>query len=314
MPGSADAARALAARLSSHLAALPVEAAVLEAVRQGAGAADAAEALALLAADPESCEHAPLVALLLSPGREVRLALEPLLQRLRLDAAGTRELARATAARVAGRVGLLLPEGEAPLALAMRDWAPDWAVQGFVLRLRPEATPPEELLAILRRRLDETDPTPEAALALAVQLRHARLTWSPTRRFLAASLLERARPDELMELLAWTLGFLDLAGEGFEPRAALGKRRRELTAMLRLAESGEPARAGGSMEFLQSQGLRLGHVHGPDVLAGLERLDRVARLCLGLDGEALDGFAVRDLGAVADPDGLTAEELARLLG
>ena len=69
-----------AAYLAAYLAkGLPLDADSLATIQQTLGEADPARALALLAADPEACEHAPLVALVFSPGARTRRELEPVL-------------------------------------------------------------------------------------------------------------------------------------------------------------------------------------------------------------------------------------------
>jgi len=203
----------------------------------------------------------------------------------------------------AAGVGLLLPNGRR-LDYPAR---PEDAA-GFVLRLRPGATPPPELRRVIALLCGAGELGPE----LCALLRHSRLGWSPARVFFLAALLERAaKHDDLPALAAWTLGFLDLAGEEFTPREALRERRAALTQMLRHADAVEDACGKASFEVRMSQGQRQGHVHAPDVLAGLALLDRACELVLGVRGENLEYAAqpVRlDLGQAED-----AEDLLRLL-
>jgi hypothetical protein len=302
MSAACEAACAAVARRLE--AGLDLDASAVDALCSVLGEGDAARALALLAADPECCENAPFAALLFSPGRAAMLELEPALAAAGLDPAGAENLAEAAAARLAGRLlPVLLPGGGAAAYPAAAE-----DVRGYVRRLRPAATPPEGLRAVLARRLP-----PDAAVELAVTLRHSRLDWTPEREFFLATLLERANPDfdDLPGLTAWAAGFLDLEGPGpFDPRAALAGRRQALEAQLRQAEAAERALSVGSFETRMSQGLRLGHVHGPAVRRELEFLDRACRLVLGVAGAALEagGPAVRDLGAAED-----LEELLRLM-
>jgi hypothetical protein len=289
------AAQAVAALFRAGLELSSAEA---EALRQATGEADPARALAALEAAADSCEAAPLLALIYSPGPAAMRALEPLLAAADLDADGAERLGREAARLVLAAAAVaLFPEGTAALAPRADD------VRDYVRRLRPAATPPPELRIVLARRF-----APGLAAALAVTLRHARLTWTPARLFFLATLLERVESTEATALTAWTVGFLDLAGENFDPRAALAERRRALVAQLRQAEFAEQAQERGSFEVRMSQGMRLGHVHGPDVRAGLALLDRACRLVLGLAGEDLDGVAERDLGRAEGP-----EDLLRLL-
>ena len=289
-------AQAIAAHLE---AGLPQDRAGLDAICQTLGEPDAARALDILAADPESSDAAPLVALLFSPGPETRRVLEPVLAQAGLDAQGAEQLAQETArlATEPGRAAALLPGGaRVTLAPSVRD------ITGFVRRLRPEATAPAELRTVLTRRFA---PVEQALfLEICAALRHSRLAWTPARVFFLSLLLEKADGRELPGLLAWAAGFLDLAGPDFSPRAALMLRRQALLAQLRQAEAQEEATTRGSFEVRLSQGLRMGHLHAPDLRAELVHLDRACALVLGIGGEALSDVSVLDLGEVLDADGL----------
>lgn len=313
--------RALARRLAQGL---PLDAQSLECILQALGEDDPARAFALLAADPDSAEHAPLLALAFSPGEDTRRELEPALAGARLDRAAASALAARLAARCLPHAKpplpvLLLPEalpGNPPLAPLPPGEALAGCVAEFVLRLRPWATAPAALLRALAGR------TRAQAEGLAALLRHGRLVWTPCREFLMATLLERAGPrDDLPALAAWLLGFLDLAGEEFEPRQALAARAAELEGLLRRAEAQDEARERACFEVLAAQGLRCGHLHAPSLRAELALCVRAARLTVGglpgSDGADEDGTAwgrasgrVRhlDLGGAED-----AEALLRLL-
>ncbi len=308
-PGPAQAASELLADLLAKLLTigLPQDQASLDLVLAALGepsrGADPVVALARLRAGPDTAEHAHLTALLLSPGPLVLRALEPALAQADLDAAGGEALAEALAQRLAdgrGRVLALLPDGSKAELPASAE-----GLRVFVRRLRPAATAPAELRAILNLRCE-----PEQAAELAVLLRHSRLAWTPGDVFFLATLLARADPraDDLPGLVAWATGFLGASGPGFEPRRELALRRQALLAQLRQAQFLDEALARGSYETLISQGLRLAHVHGPDIRAELGHLERAGMLVLGLSGAALDGFMVRDLGQAGD-----ASALLRLL-
>lgn len=299
--GVETAARAVAARFAGGLTLRPEDA---EALRQATGRDDAAQALRLLAADADSCLAAPLLALVHSPGPEDMRALEPILDAANLDAVGANELEDAAARLVpAGRSRLRLPDGTFAALSPSGDDA-----RAYVRRLRPQATPPPELRARLPRF------GPEMAAGLGVLLRHGRLAWSPARTFFLATLLDRMDasgadgpneadgPNDAPALVAWALRFLDMFPPDLNPRQALAERRRALEAGLRQAEFQERATAAGNYETRMSQGLRLGHVHGPDVRAELALLDRACRLVLGLEGAALDRPPEeRDLGQAEGP-------------
>ncbi len=294
--------------IAAHLAqGLPLDADSLTAIMQALGEAEPGQAFARLAADPETSEHAPLLALAFSPGRASLRALEPVLTQAGLDADGGRELALWVARRVAhgAPVALLLPDGSR-LEPRLRAQELSARTQDFVRRLRPEATPPLELRRILAERY--AGPRAGLGLELAVSLRHSRLEWTASRIFFAAALLERAQErDETGALVAWAAWFLDLAGPDFDPRQALRERRQAVTNQLRQAEAQEEALERASFEVRQSQGQRHGYVHGPDLRAELALLDRACALVLGMPGEEL-AAGVRDLGEAAD-----ARELMRLL-
>jgi hypothetical protein len=290
---------------------LPQDRASLDAVCTALDESDIAAALARLAADPDSSEYAPLAALLLSPGPTVLRALEPALVLADLDAAEAEALAALVAqhvlqqGRVLALVPALLPDGSRTELAASSD-----DLRAFVRRLLPAATAPAELRAVLARRF-----AANVALELAVLLRHCRLTWTPERVFFLGTLLERVNPDreglaqdDLPGLLAWAVGFLDIAGLPLNARHALAGRRQALLVQLRQAEVMEEAFARGNYETLMSQGFRFAHVHGPDVRAELAHLERAGLLVLGLRGEALGGVSVRDLGQAEEVD-----ELLRLL-
>ncbi len=339
-----EALRALAGEIAATLArGLPQDRASLETVLVALGETDIRTALARLAADPEASEHAPLMALLLSPDPWVLRGLESALARADVDAREALELAELVVQRLAnanhnadttndstdkpgdtsggrsngkscgagrvplrgsGRVPVLLPVRLPDGSLAELSASAD-GLRAFVRRLRPEATAPADLRALLARRCD-----PELAVELAVLLRHCRLAWTPERVFFLATLLERAKPDvdDLPGLTAWATGFLEDSGLKPELRRALAERRQALLAQLRQAEFLDEALARGNYETLISQGLRFAHVHGPEVRAELAHLERAGWLALGLRGEALDGVSVRDLGRAED-----ARELLRLM-
>lgn len=303
-----DPAAGLAAHLAAYLKrGLPLDAQSLSVIGQTLGEADPARALALLAADPEACEHAPLVALLFSPGARTRRELEPVLAEAGMGEADAQELAHRVAALAAGPLALLPPDGQRLDYPARPEDA-----EGFVLRLRPGATAPPELRRVVGQRCGGGDAGQEQGHELCALLRHSRLKWSPAQVFFLAALLERSTGgDDLPALTAWALGFLDLAGEAFTPREALQERRAALSRMLHLAEAFEDACGKASFEVRLSQGQRQGHVHGPDVLRELALLDRACELVLGVPGQRLEyaDQPVRlDLGQAED-----AKELMRLL-
>lgn len=297
------AARALADILADVQAGgLPVEAEVLEQLRQGTGLDDAALALAALAEDPEACEHAPLLALLYSPGAALRLALEPLLPP---RSCAPQELAAEVLRLLAGRtVHGRLPDGaRLPLSPRPED------ILHLALRLRPDRPPPRELREALARRFADGTLRWE----LCALLRHGRVQgadWTPERQFFAGLLLERLRDqDDARALFGWALAFLDLTRDaGLPLREALAARHEELERLLRQAEAREEERERMSFELRMSQGMRAGHLHAPDLREELHLLERAAQLVYGLRPGDMAGPERVDLGQALD-----ADELLRLL-
>lgn len=292
------AAEKLALRVALELrAGLALGADVLERVREAAGEphADACRAVELALAGRDSCELGHLAALLLQPDEELLTRLEPPLAELRVE----ETVLAATLAELAGQgrlpVTLRAPGGQALVV----DPTPQEACE-LARRLRPQATAPAELRAVLIR-LARRFPPREAA-RLGSRLRHCGLAWDAGRVFFLTTLLERLEPstDDALALLAWAAHFLSLVEPGEGPREAFSRRRRALDGQLRQARFAEEALSHGSFEVRMAQGQRLGHVHGPDVEAELALLDRASLLVLGVPGAALEApLAVRDLGSAA---------------
>lgn len=294
-------ARCVARELRAGLA---LEAGVLEAIREATGeaCADARRAVELALSGRDSCELGHLAALLLQPDAELLARLEPDLADLCVDEAALAEALAALAGQGRLPVALFAPEGQALVVEPTPQEARELA-----RRLKPQATPPPELRAVLTRLARSARRcAPAEAARLGALLRHCRLEWDGERVFFLCTLLERLDPatDDPGALLGWAAHFLSIAEPGEEPRQGLARRRRALETQLRQARFAEEALASGSFEVRMAQGQRLGHVHGPDVEAELALLDRACLLVLGVPGAALEApLAVRDLGraeAVAD--------------
>jgi hypothetical protein len=317
--GAACAVPALERALAERLAqGLPLDAQSLECILQSLGEDDPARAFALLAADPDSAEHAPLLALAFSPGEETRQELEPALA----QAAGPggrertgRQAGRALPARC--QQSSARPAAAArspPRQTAAGPLPPGEALAGMRGGLRAAVAAlghsPAALLRVLAGR--------ERAQAdqLAAQLRHGRLNWTPCREFLMATLLERAGPeDELPALTAWMLSFLDLAGEAFEPRQALAARAAVSGRPAAPGRGPDEARERASFEVLAAQACGKGTCTRQACGgAGLVRARRAAHRGGLPKGDGTDGDGIagrvrhRDLGGAED-----AEALLRLL-
>lgn len=308
-----EAVRMVAQEVSSALrAGLGLDAHTLQALREATGTADttgATEAIGLALHGRDTSELAPLAALLFSPDADLRQRLEPVLAHHDLNAAEADALAGLLAQSAeddALPVTLLLPVTLPPQDQRLTLAPTPEEASALARRLRPEATAPAELREIVARRLGEASPL---AGRLGVLLRQCRLDWTPERVFFLVTLLERAevgvtdmgmpegsmsdQVDDLPALIAWAARFLDICGSPLRPREQLAARRQALEAQLRQAQFAEQAAEAGSYEVRMSQGLRMGHVHGPEVQAELAMLDRACTLVLGVAGADLARLAAQ---------------------
>lgn len=334
-----EAVRMVAQAVSSALrAGLGLDAHTLQALREATGAADttgATEVIGLALHGRDTSELAPLAALLFSPDADLRQRLEPELARQDLNAAEAEALAGLLAQWAedgALPVALLLPVTLPPQDQRLTLAPTPEEASALARRLRPEATAPAELREILARRLGKASPLTGR---LGVLLRQCRLEWTPERVFFLATLLERAevgvtdmgmpegsmsdQADDLPALIAWATRFLDICGSPLRPREQLAARRQALEAQLRQAQFAEQAAEAGSYEVRMSQGLRMGHVHGPEVQAELALLDRACTLVLGVAESDLARLAAQGGPNMRDNDmcdlgsAENAEELLALL-
>jgi hypothetical protein len=252
------------------------------------------EVLAARLGTADDLEAAPLRELLLFPGRDTALALEPALTAAELDAAGQATLVAGLSGEVRV-IRLLLPQAP-PLELAVGP-----ADLGrFVDRLRPSHTPPRAIRQVLAERFP-----PPTDLELAVDCRLAALTWSAPRRSFVETLLRRLDPSaaDTPPAVRFALGFLAELTPDTPPLAALPRRRAALSAQLRQARRQEDALAASNFETLLLTGARFPHLHGPDIARDLALLDAIALALTGRLG-ASGGPEPRDLGTVADAEGL----------
>ena len=253
-------------------------------------------ALAARLDDPDDDEAGPLRELLLFPGRETALALEPALAAADCDATDVPGLAGALTALV-GQVRILLPD-QPPLRLTVTP--PELAC--LLTRLRPDRTAP----AALRRTLTERF-APQRALDLAVACRQADLDWSRPRESFLTALLNRLDPEtpESPDAVRFALRFLGDLAPGTPPLAALPRLRERLASQLSRAKVQETTLAGSNFETLAMTGLRLPYLHAPDIARELALLDLVLLAVTGRSGAAQAAVS-RDLGTVDDVSDLIA--------
>lgn len=250
--------------------------------------------LAARLGDPDDLEAAPLRELLLFPGPDTALALEPVLGAADLDPTDAATLVRSLAGMV--RAVRVLVAGLPPLTLEMAE--AELAV--FVGRLRPASTAPAPIRSLLAERF-----APEAALSLAVACRHGGFDWTPPRRAFLTALLSRldAASEETPDAVRFALGFLADLPPDTAPLDALSGHREHLTSRLRRAEAQAAALAGSNFETLLATGHRLPYLHAPDIARELALADRILVALTGRAGTGL-GPVRRDLGTVADLAGL----------
>ena len=261
------------------------------------------ETLTGLLANRDSADAATVAELLLFPTTQAMADLEPLLEEARCTTADARTVILALAASL-DQTEAIFPNGmRIPVTLKTDD------LDAFVTRLKPVAHPPDELAALLNARLPHA-----ASVALKVQLRHARLEWTPARLFFVATLLRRheVKHGDLHALLAFSLELLDLSGPHLPPQTVVGDRHRDLTAQLKAAEQFEELRAKSNYETMMMQGARFAQPHVPSLRAALAMLDALARTMFDRAAGELeeprsrppDGVTERDLGDFMDMDAL----------
>lgn len=286
----AELARTIAARLAAGLAQ---DAATARCLESSLGPLAPAELAARLA-DADDLEAAPLRELLLFPGRDTSLVLEPALAAAGLAAADLPALT----VRLAGTVRnirVLLP-ARPPLDLPVTVGDLDL----FVDRLRPAHTPP----ASIRQALATRFPAP-LALELAVDCRLAALPWPPSHRAFLESLLPRFDPaaPDAPDLVRFSLRFFAELAPGEPPLATLPRRREALVSQYHRARLQEQSLANSNFETLLMTGARLPHLHAPDLARELALVDAILLALTGRPGGP-DAPDERDLGTVDDVAGV----------
>lgn len=289
------------ARLSlaiSHIFAqgLPQGPEVLQYMRSCFGV-HGAQDLAKLLTDREASETASLAELLLSPGQETFLALEPILADCPCSPDQVRTVARAVAQDTQATSVILPGPERVPVAVTSAE------IESFVARLGLDRTIPEELAQVL----DEPERFPrDLALAARVRLRHCQLAWSGARVAFLAGLLRRLEQGapRVLEMLDWALSFLGGQEAWFDPVRALGRRHEELSCLLTRSVELQASLARGNYETLIMQGGRVALPHPEALIREMDLLDQASLLVLGRPAEALAGVIEEDLGSHQDPESL----------
>jgi len=268
--------------------------------RTALGGADDA-ALAALLADPADPDAAALTELLLFPGLEMKLALEPILAGADLRGGpDSRSLGRALAA-LEPRARFVLPGGRT-VALA-----PDaQACAGVAVRLRPGHGAPPVLASAVDAAL-----APGAALAARVALRHSRCPWTVrTVELLARLAASPLAGPELPALLAYACALLPTLAQGADLAATLARAyaaaQRHLEAharfALRLAEH--------NFETLALRGERAPHADPEALRREMRAADRLSLILCGVPaaapGVTHDDLGFQDIPGLADADLLLA--------
>jgi hypothetical protein len=297
MPSHAIAplARAIADILERGLAQ---DEAALHCIRSTHGELSPA-AIAALAADEDDPQAAPLLELLLFPGRQTALELEEAMTQAALEPADLPALAEALAG-LGPRPAALLPDGQ---VVALPVLEADQAAR-LVARLAPHRTLP----AAARQAVEAA--CPGLGRRLAADARQIGPTWSRGALAFFANCLKRlpaVRPDpeKAGAVARFLCRFLaDLPGDAL-PLPALMARQSRLLAQLRRARLQEEALAKSNYETLIMAGNRLPYLHAPDIA---EELALAEAAILAVTGRPAPetGPSCQDLGAFAEMEELFA--------
>ena len=276
---------------------LPQDAAVAHFIRSTYGEL-APQELAALIADPDDAQADSLRELLLFPGPDTALALEPAMEQARLCVDATARLADALADNPP-RAAAAMPDGtRLPLPLSPEH------IRRFVARLAPQRSLPEQLRQILAARF------PADALALAVIARQTGPEWTPGAAAFFQTLLTKLSPQapDAPGNLRFVLRFLADTPPGVPPLPALSARYSQLLAQLRRAKQQDEGLAKSNYETLIMAGARLPYLHAPDIARELEHAAAVIEAVTGRP--AVDaGASCRNMGVAA-----TLEQVLEVFG
>jgi len=276
---------------------LPQDAAVVHFIRSTYGELPPRE-LAALIADPNDAQADSLRELLLFPGPDTALALEPAMEQACLSVDATARLADALAENPP-RAAAAMPDGtRLPLPLSPEH------IRRFVGRLAPQRSLPEQLRQILAARF------PSDALALAVIARQSGPEWTPGAAAFFQTLLAKLPPETsgAADTLRFVLRFLADTPPGTPPLPALSARYSQLLAQLRRAKQQDEGLAKSNYETLMMAGARLPYLHAPDIARELEHAAVVI--------EAVTGRPAVDAGASCQNMGVAAtlEQVLEVFG
>jgi len=265
-PAAAIAAR-LVRMLSRETALGPESVRFIDSTFSNPSPAEIARRLA----DESDPERDGLLALLLAPDDDHRVAIEPLLESAAdVDEA---EIARRLL-HDAGRVRFRLPDGrgvfEVELTAAL--------ARGFVAGLAIGRRIPAELRAALQPIADDRD-----RLLACVTLRHAGLSFTAARTALLCRIVGRPESGDrrFRDYLAFALELLKSVDTEEALWTFLAARKRRLVEALAAACRQDELVARAGFEVAQSRGRRLGWV---DRAAAEQELGFIDRICLSVFG------------------------------
>ena len=291
MPSHAIAplARAIADILERGL---PQDEAALHCIRSTHGELSPA-AIAALAADEDDPQAAPLLELLLFPGRQTALELEEAMAEAALGPADLPALAQALAG-LGPRPTARLPDGEiVPLPVLETDQA-----ARLVARLAPHRSLPEAARQAIEAAY------PGLGRRLAADARQIGPVWSRGALAFFINCLQRLPavrpdPDKAAAVARFVLRLLADLPESALPLPALMARQARLVAQLRRARLQEEALAKSNFETLIMAGNRLPYLHAPDIA---EELALAEAAILAVTGRPAPeaGPSCQDLGAFAE--------------
>lgn len=221
------------------------------------------------------CETASFFELLFFPGMVAKTDYESQWGDQRLPSPMVDRLVEALSARPLTAV-IAVSGRDTPIVLEV----PEFAISGFVRRLRIDWQPPPAL-DDLCRNLGRTS----AALRARVLVRHARVRWHPNQTDLVKLLFNQIplSADDFEAVLSFTLSLLPELAPDADPYAYLVDRKGLYFQSLGKAEAFERYRQANNMEILMLQGARAAHGsidHWRQLMA------RIDRICIALFGRS----------------------------
>ena len=270
---------------------------------------DSATTIETLISDQSSADRDSLLDLLFFPDQALQMAIEPLLETLRLQDEDVIPLADRFRIEPVTTF-LRMPEANARIPLSM----PEFAIDPFLARLNLAWQPADRLLATLdridARPLSSVADNHEGRMWLRVQLRNAGIRQTPVQIRFLCDFLERIPPGNsgFVDKLAYILVFMKEQEDTDNLYRALMARKKFIFQNLLKARRSAAFASRNNMETLIMTGVRTAHFDIPTAERTLNVIDTIAMAVFG-HTEQLDG-APRDihLGESLDP-----EELIRRL-